>query len=216
MFLFDPLGTHVIEDVKEDAKEENKEEAKPGETPKAATTAQHPVLQPKRIGNTDNGRAYVYLNTDVPTRFPDMFKPFEELPFGFNFNKPFPGTLIRCPLRKKASPLSQNVYTKEVMQDVFTQMQPVQSSNLIFCRSLESFAVSVWQKNVRAPQQLFTTFLQASNDLKATRRKLITNTEWKKSGMLSFLKGAQSAMRTSYQILITSVDQTQPATRDLW
>ena len=44
------------------------------------------------------GRAYAYVDSDLPTRFKDQFAPLQPL----HADKPFNGTLLRLPLRTQA------------------------------------------------------------------------------------------------------------------
>jgi sacsin len=179
LFIFDPLGAHVTP-VETDELSLPQAKAKAKQSSARSNVAPQPS-----INCATNGRAFVYVGTDVGTRFPDMFRPFEALPFGFASYKPFAGTIIRLPLRQQPSAISDACFEYTRVQQMYSSLKTDLSVSLLFCAVLESLSVSVWEDNADKPQRFHTSFVQSSTDIQETRRKLALNTEWRKSSLLS-------------------------------
>jgi hypothetical protein len=67
----------------------------------------HKKAAPAASVGVANG--YRFVGTDLKQKFPDQFRPFSALPFGFDVgvDAPYRGTIIRLPLRLEASDLSE-------------------------------------------------------------------------------------------------------------
>jgi hypothetical protein len=105
LYIFDPLRRMFIEPSDDDKK-------------------------PNSIGAA--GRAYVFPGTDIGKRFPHQFQPFTDLPFKFVPTLPFPGTIIRLPLRSESSSISGVTYSMQVSFILFF-LYDNHSSLQIFC-----------------------------------------------------------------------------------
>lgn len=122
------------------------------------------------------GKSIFFLGEDkeVVGEFADMFAPF--LAFGFNPDVQFDGTLFRLPLRSpllaSTSRLSNQVYSPDEMQQLLLSFAREMSSCLIFLKSVESIAVSMWSPGAASPAILHTSSLAAVPRNSFTRLRL--------------------------------------------
>ena len=135
------------------------------------------------------GKAHIFVNSDMPKKFADQFEPFKV--FGFDPNRPFPGTLIRLPLkvsRHDASFVDSNEKEAESSKDggggdresgggksVFdARMTEGDLENMLACCSkilgpecllfmehVESVEVSSWRDDEIDMKLMFKTCLQS-------------------------------------------------------
>ena len=94
----------------------------------------------KKIWRPDPGHKYKLRNNKPETQ--DSFKPFVFAdPCSLETKQNYPGTLIRFPLRKEQSELSDKLYTTEKLRSILTALKDDASILLLFLRYIEKVEV---------------------------------------------------------------------------
>jgi sacsin len=115
--------------------------------------------------NTQPGLKIKFSGTGLHTTFPDQFAPFRF--FGCDFNKEFPGTLFRFPLRTaslaRRSDISKRAYTVDTVESLVSDFQHQISNHLMFLRSVKRIEVYVCGGLEQEPRMAFRAIAKTHN-----------------------------------------------------
>ncbi len=128
------------------------------------------------------GRVFGIGGSGLCARFPDQFAPFTKGPFKMPSGKPYPGTILRIPLRTAGSPLSQRAWDPSRVVAVLEKFAESMVDTLLFSRHLESMEVR------RGPRAVGKAVMFSKNlsTLREKRRELLAGNDWHaRSGLMS-------------------------------
>jgi sacsin len=142
------------------------------------------------------GKAFTFVGSDLPRRFPHSFAAFP----GCDFAAPVPHTLLRLPLRtaRAQSPLGRPECTPEAMRVLLRSLAADGGERaLLFTASLLRLRVTEWAADAVAPAA--EPMLDASvTACDAAARALVDDKEWRRSSLAAiFTSGAPGAKRVA-------------------
>ena len=137
-YVFDPLGTHILQDS----------------AGAAIAVGSAGVGRRESLMNVNRPRALrsqlVGGQSDLLTRFPDQFASLMSLPIGLanclNDNRPFPGIILRLPLRQTESTISSTIASLADIKHGFRMFKSLGECSLLFGTSMTQVRCSHWNQ----------------------------------------------------------------------
>ena len=163
----------------------------------------------KSASQSPLGKAYTYVNSDLPRRFSDQFAPFEE---ACDLSRPCGSTLLRLPIRAAtASALGQPQRSVADIEELLCDAVPCSETALLFAASLTRLKLRVWRADEPAPSEALLDVAVTQCDAEA--RALCDDKDWKKTGLLNFISGTPATKRTA-GVTLTHRRGSSPAVVD--
>ena len=166
------------------------------------------------------GKVHLFVNSDMPQRFPDQFLPFQI--FGFDAKQAFNGTIIRLPVhttseqRPAGTPGSMSLADMEELEARCEEV--VRADCLLFLEELEAVALSTWRAGQDQMQLLVKAGLQppVSQGLRQARGSMSRNKEWQKFSLMNVF-GSSPPIRARYDLALASFSSRANQSRvDRW
>jgi len=173
---------------------------------------------------TPVGKAHLFVNSQLPKRFPDQFAPFQV--FGFSPSQKFAGTILRLPLRGSGQSGTDDggsafevACTEQDMEAMLDGVGDcIGAEGLLFMETLDNVTVSSWRQDDSEMKLEFKSFLQppVSQSLRASRQAMSQNKEWHKFNLMSVF-GQVTPIKHCLRVDIITFNAARNATsQDKW
>ena len=192
------------------------------------------------------GKAHLFVNSELPVRFPDQFTPFQV--FGFHPSKRFVGSILRLPVRGWSATKDGNGdvvgggrqglevdgggggggeggfheggcrSVGDLEEMLVRAGEGLGGETLVFKECLDKVTVSSWKQGEADMVINFKSFLQppVSVNLRQARQVMSVSKEWQKFNLMSVF-GQCPPIKQSMQVEIVTYDASRNSTvHDKW
>ena len=187
-YIFDPTGMHLLAG---------------GDEPAVKGRADAPRARAQRCSLLGANKSSA--DTDVLYRFPDQFAPFLSAPFSLEAvlkgKGTFPGLLIRMPLRRSPSAVSDVVASVDDVKEALRLHRAQMQSALLFASNLAGGSVQHRLLHGAAEKD-FEVWLASSQGARDKRWALLSDRGWKRSGISSIFSAPFVPPEVSNELVV--------------